>query len=51
MIITYKDFVIDYTRSIDEITDIIIKKDLNEHSKLYIKGIIPTSEKENALLK
>ncbi|WP_242860860.1 DUF6531 domain-containing protein, partial [Defluviitalea phaphyphila] len=46
----YKNLEIDFTRSLKNITDFKITKEINQHTRLYIKGIVPDYEKEKYAL-
>lgn len=42
----YKDYTIKFSKPIENILDLQITKELNTHSKVYIRGIAPESETE-----
>jgi len=42
----YKNLSIDFVKPIENIVDLKITKELNKHSKVYIRGIIPEEETE-----
>ncbi len=41
MKVEYQGLIIEYSRNIQSISDLEIKKDINNHYKLYIKGNVP----------
>ena len=46
----YKDFDIVFTKPLHNITDLKIKREIGEHSKLYLNAVIPEEESERYAL-
>ena len=44
MLVKYKEFEIEFTKSLHRIIDLKIQREISRHSKLYIKAIIPEEE-------
>ncbi len=50
MKVEYQGLIIEYSRNIQTISNIEIKKDINNHSRLYIKGTVPDDEQEKSAI-
>ena len=47
----YKDLTIEFSRTLTNILDLRIDKGFNQHSRLYLSGLVPESEKESYAVK